>query len=196
MVLVLWSSVRPLGQSMLEVTKMRRLDPSIQAFSIRPMLSFTSSSSQSVQYIQLPQTQNFDHKQILTAFAWLHHPHKLKAGASLIKKLLNLKIIKTCLTASEGTHSKFSVGWNVICSIIWHDLFYIKHAQGMCYVWGLLTEPRCSRILINDRGSAKGGWNRMRYGGEWSLPLSFWWPHVLFSHSEHAQNRADTRIHR
>lgn len=55
MVLVPWSSVKPLGQSMLEVTKMRRLDPSIQAFSIRPMLSLTSSSSQSVQYIQLSQ---------------------------------------------------------------------------------------------------------------------------------------------
>lgn len=53
MVLVLWSRVKPLGQSMLEVTKMPRLDPSIQAFSMRPMLSLTSSSSQSVQYIQL-----------------------------------------------------------------------------------------------------------------------------------------------
>lgn len=54
MVLLPWSSVSPLGHSMLEVTKMRRLEPSIQAFSMRPMLSLTSSSSQSVQYIQLP----------------------------------------------------------------------------------------------------------------------------------------------
>lgn len=58
MVLVPWSSVSPLGQSMLDVTNIFRLEPSIHAFSILPMLSFTSSSSQSVQYIQLQPNQN------------------------------------------------------------------------------------------------------------------------------------------
>lgn len=69
MVPVLWSSVRPLGHSMLEVTKMRRLDPSIQAFSIRPMLSLTSSSSQSVQYIQLSHKHNY----CISKLTWLRH---------------------------------------------------------------------------------------------------------------------------
>lgn len=106
------------------------------------------------------------------ALAGWHHSQQTKDGAlHRIKK--SFKPAGQHVEAKTANSRWFGGIWNVICSTICHDLFRIKRAQGICCVWGLLTEPCCSQFLIKDGASTKGGWNRMRYGGEWSLPLSY-----------------------
>lgn len=113
------SRVKPFGHSTSEETKTCRWDPSIHAFSILPLLSFISPSSQSVQYIHL-RTQRES-----PASSPVHYKHKCYGCRTLITSVSPIPQPWTTLTSDwlqEDFLSSCTHSWTLLLQMYSHEV--------------------------------------------------------------------------